>query len=237
MSTTTTQRAGIRLTQVLLACGIAYVVLYVVVNDVVAAHFYPGYDPVSQAISELSATGSPAMAFLAAFSPVWTVLWTVDRVRDRRPASRRRTTCTADYGRSAHRPRIVAVLWLVFPMTSRADIVPGTTAVNDIGHLVMTGLTLIFVLAEIGFSAAAFGWPFRLYAVISCAAVVVFGALTGVQASKVAAGEATPWLGLLERLSIGAWLLWMAVLAVMLMTGARRRRGASGAGPARQCRA
>jgi hypothetical protein len=55
--------------------------------------------------------------------------------------------------------------------------------------------------------------------VISCAAVVVFGALTGVQASKVAAGEATPWLGLLERLSIGAWLLWMAVLAVMLMTG------------------
>jgi hypothetical protein len=90
MSTTTTQRAGIRLTQVLLACGIARVVLYVVVNDVVAAHFYPGYDPVSQAISELSATGSPAMAFLAAFSPVWTVLWIAFGIGVRRAAAGRR---------------------------------------------------------------------------------------------------------------------------------------------------
>jgi hypothetical protein len=30
--------------------------------------------------------------------------------------------------------------------------------------------------------------------------------------------QPTPWLGLFERLSIAPWLLWMAVLAVMLLT-------------------
>jgi hypothetical protein len=48
-------------------------------------------------------------------------------------------------------------------------------------------------------------------------AVVVFGALTAVQASTLPTGGPTPGLGLLERLSIGPWLLWMAVLAVMLI--------------------
>jgi hypothetical protein len=74
MSTTITQPTSTRLTQILLACGVLYAVLYVAANDVVAAGLYEGYDPVSQAISELSATGSPAKAFLAAIFPIWPVL-------------------------------------------------------------------------------------------------------------------------------------------------------------------
>jgi hypothetical protein len=54
-------------------------------------------------------------------------------------------------------------------------------------------------------------------------AVVVFGALTGMQAPRVPAGEPMPWLGLLERLSIGPWLLWLAVLAIKLMTATMAR--------------
>ena len=62
MSRTVTQATVGRLTQVLLACGVLYAALYVILNDVVAAGLYDGYDPLSQAISELSATGSPARA-------------------------------------------------------------------------------------------------------------------------------------------------------------------------------
>ena len=91
-------------------------------------------------------------------------------------------------------------------------------ATNDVGHIVMSAVTVVFILSQIGFSVAAFGWRFRLYATISAMAVVVFGTLTGVQARNVAIGEPTPWTGLAERLSIAPWLLWMAVLAVMLMT-------------------
>jgi hypothetical protein len=48
--------------------------------------------------------------------------------------------------------------------------------------------------------------------------IIVFGALTSMQAAKLPTGQPTPWLGLFERLSIAPWLLWMAVLAVMLLT-------------------
>jgi len=54
--------------------------------------------------------------------------------------------------------------------------------------------------------------------------VLVFGALTGMQAPKVPAGEPTPWMGLFERVSLWAWLLWMAVLAIILLRD-RTRRG------------
>ena len=48
--------------------------------------------------------------------------------------------------------------------------------------------------------------------------MVVFGALTAVQASALAAGGLTPWMGLFERISIAPWLLWMTVLHFILMT-------------------
>ena len=47
------------LVRVLLACGVAYSLLYVVENDVIAATRYEGYSRMSQAISELSAKGGP----------------------------------------------------------------------------------------------------------------------------------------------------------------------------------
>ena len=44
----------------------------------------------------------------------------------------------------------------------------------------------------------------------------------------MAIGEPTPWMGLAERLSIAPWLLWMAVLAVMLMTARYAEPGGAG---------
>jgi len=181
LSTTVKKTTGARLTQILLACGALYAVLYVVVNDVVAAGLYEGYDPVSQAVSELSATGSPAKVFLTTIFPVWLALMVAFGIGVRRAAGRRRALRVTGNLLVAH--GIVALLWLAFPMTSRTDITAGApAATNDVGHIVM------------------------------------FGTLTGIQARNVAIGEPTPWMGLAERLSIAPWLLWMAVLAVMLMT-------------------
>jgi hypothetical protein len=53
---------------------------------------------------------------------------------------------------------------------------------------------------------------------MSIVIVVVFGALTAVQASTLAAGGLTPWMGLFERISIAPWLLLMAVLHFILLT-------------------
>ena len=125
---------------------------------------------------------------------------------------------------------IVGLLWLAFTMTSRADITSGApAAVNDIVHLVMTAATIVFVLSEIGFSAAAFGWRFRVF--VSAVTVVVFGALTAAQASRLPAGGPTPWMGLFERISIAPWLLWMAVLHFILMTAGNSEHGGAGGRP------
>jgi hypothetical protein len=50
----------------------------------------------------------------------------------------------------------------------------------------------------------------------SLAALLVFGTLSFLQAPKIAAGEPTPWLGLVERANLATYLLWIAVLAVTL---------------------
>ena len=57
------------LVRVLLACGIAYPLLYVVENDVIAATRYEGYSRMSQAISELSAKDAPTRKILAETLP------------------------------------------------------------------------------------------------------------------------------------------------------------------------
>jgi Protein of unknown function (DUF998) len=217
VSTPTRRSTGDRLTQILLACGVIHGTLYIILNDVVAAGLYEGYDPLSQAVSELSATGSPANAFLSTVFPVWPVLMGAFGIGVWRAADGRRALrITADL-LVAH--AIVGLLWLFFPMTARVDMAPGAPAtVNDIGHLVMTVATIVLILSQIGFSAAVFGWRFRIYAIASVVTVVVFGALTAAQASKLPTGGTTPYMGFVERISIAPWLLWMAVLAVVLIT-------------------
>lgn len=228
MSTTVTPATGTRLTRALLGCGVLYAVLYAFVNDVLAAGMYPGYDRFAQAVSELSATGSPAKAFLRATLPMWSMLMVGFGLGILRAAGEQRPLRLTGGLVIAH--GIVALLWLAFPMTSRTDITAGRpVAANDVGHIVLTAVTVAFILSQIGVSAAAFGRRFRLYAAVSAVTVVVFGALTGLQAPKLQAGEPTPWMGLLERVGIAPWLLWMAVLAVMLMP-ARDGRAATGSG-------
>jgi hypothetical protein len=175
---------------------------------------YPGYDPLSQAVSELSATGSPAAAFLTAVFPVWPTLMVAFGIGVRRAAEGRRALRVTGVLLVVH--GLVQVLWLAFPMSSRTDITAGASAASDVGHLLLTAATVAFILAEIGFSAAAFGWRFRLYAIASALTVVTFGALTGRQAAQLAAGDPTPWMGLFERISIAPWLLSMAVLHLIL---------------------
>ena len=119
--------------------------------------------------------------FLTTIFPVWLALMVAFGIGVRRAAGGRRALRVTGNLLVAH--GIVALLWLAFPMTSRADITAGApAATNDVGHIVMTAVTVAFILSQIGFSATAFGWRFRLYATVSAVAVVVFGTLTGIQA-------------------------------------------------------
>jgi hypothetical protein len=211
------------LVRALLACGVGYSLLYVVQNDVIAASRYEGYSRRSQAVSELSAKGAPTRRFLAAMLPLSAALMTAFGIGVSKSAGRSRALRVTGALLVAGGP--VSVAWLPFPMSSRADIQRGAGAGNDVGHLVLSGATGLLVLSQIGSAAAAFGTRFRLYSLASAATVLLFtGVLTGREAAKLAKGEPTAWMGLYERIGLGAWLLWIAMLAIDLLPTAQAGR-------------
>jgi hypothetical protein len=218
------ERGASALWSALLACGVAYPLAYIVANDVVAAAIYDGYSRVDQAISELSATEAPSKAFLTAMLPVFTLLligFGIGVWGAARRGAALRVTGWLLIAQGALFP-----LWLLFPMTSREEMVEGATTTNDVGHLALGALAVLFILAQIGSSAMALGKRFRLFALAMAATVLLCGGLTAVLSSDIASGDPTPWTGLVERLSYGSWLLWMAALALVLL---RRRKGAANA--------
>jgi hypothetical protein len=207
--------------QALLACGIVYALLYPIVNDVIAATLYDGYSRMSQAVSELSATGAPTHAFLTAVGPVFSLLLIGFGLGIWRSAHGKRSLRIAGALVIAH--GAMSFLWVLGPMSQRDVIAAGGATSADTLHLVLSAATGLFVAAYVATTAVGFGWAFRLYSAVTIATAFVFGLLSA-QVDELAAGAPTPYMGLLERIGIGAWLVWMAVVATVLWRTNRARR-------------
>jgi hypothetical protein len=219
------------LQRALLACGILYSGVYAAANDLVAAARYPGYSRLSQAVSELSATGAPTKSFLTAMLPVFVGLMLAFGAGLLKAARGRRALTVTGGLFIAH--ALTAPLWLLAPMSQRDLIAAGGGTTQDTFHIVLAALTVVFILSQLGFGAAAFGWRFRLYSLLSAVIVIAGGVSTGVQSSRMAAGQLTPWLGLTERIGMVAWLGWMAVLAIVLLREVPFSASSEAAGGAR----
>jgi hypothetical protein len=88
--------------------------------------------------------------------------------------------------------------------------------VNTI-HLVVTAVTVLLILLIIGFGATADGKWFRLYSYATIVVLIVAGALTFLYLPQIAANLPTPWMGVKERINIYGYMLWMAVLSIILL--------------------
>jgi hypothetical protein len=201
------------------------------VNDVIAAAHCPDYNRIDQAVSELSATGAPTRRFLVRMLPAFAGLAVAYGIGVCKAARGRRSLRAAGLVLLATGATNVA--WLPLPMSARGAIARGEASSSDTGHLILSGLTVAEILALLGAGSGAFGSLFRMYSLGSAAVVLLSGALTARQASHLANGQPTPGMGLYERISIGAWLQWMAVLATILLREQRplvrrRRQGGSG---------
>lgn len=211
----TTSRRGLSLTHVLLACGVAYLFLYIFENDVVAATIYDGYSRMDQAISELSARGAESRPFLVAMTPVNALLLLACGVGVWRSAlgSRRLQALGATlmvWGASH-------VAWLWYPMSPRAELsATGAAGTNDIGHIILTVLTFAFILTVLTLGAFSFGRRFRWYSIGTAIVILVTGGIVGIQSAGMAEGDPTPWMGLIERISGYGMLAYVAAVAVWL---------------------
>jgi hypothetical protein len=193
-----------RVRRAMLAAGVLSSLLYVVATDVVAAARWDDYTRTGEMVSKLFAVGSPARPVLIVLvGGVYTVLmitfgFGIWAAAHGNRALRATGALLIAYGVS----NIVA---LFFPLDlNNHAAVPM--------HIVATNSMLVLMLAAMGFSAAAFhGW-LRVYAIAS----LVVSVVAGIVSFMAAPHEPNLVLGIGERISIGAFLLWVVALAIAL---------------------
>jgi hypothetical protein len=211
-------------TKLLLLSGIAAVAVYAI-GDVVSGLLYDGYRWADQAISELSAFGSPVRPLMVSVIVVHNVLLLGFGIGILRVAKRR----------SLHWIGILEVVnfivvglttHTIWAMSSRGM----ATGFNDTMHIALSTVFGILVATMMALSAIAYrGW-FRVYALATMAVVIGFGMASGAAMGGIEQND-TPWAGAFERINAYAYFAWLVVLAVTVIRhelGGSRATGESG---------
>ena len=197
-----------RRTRQLLACGIAAPIVYLAL-DLACSALAPAYRWSDMTVSELSAIDAPTRPlWVAGMTLVYEPLQLLFALGVWRAAGTR------------WRLRVSALLLLAIalvglawpPMHLRGE----PTSLTDTLHIVWTAVFALLSLTTMALAAGALRRAFRLYAIVSIAAIVAAGAITGAMSGPIPAGGATPWIGVVERISVYGWAAWMVVLAFAL---------------------
>ena len=217
----------------LLACGIVSSLLYAAMNVFVAAQ-WSAYSSISQTVSELSAIDSPTRGLWVPLGFVWGALllafgYGVWLTATAGPP--RLTEGSAEPApRTNSRPlQIAAALLMIYaafgffwpPMHLRPVLAAGGGTLTDTLHIVWTAISAVLVMLAMGFAAAFFGTPFRVYSIVTIVAMFALGWLTGTYAPAIQANLPTPWVGVWERVLIAFEMLWFMALAAMLLRAPR----------------
>jgi hypothetical protein len=200
----------------LIACGVISSVLYAAMLILIPLG-WPGYSSAAQAVSELSAIGAPTRSLWAPLGVLYTVLVSafgtgIVMQRPRKRSLRIAGSVLVVYG----------VLGLFWPPMHLRGVQPTLT---DALHVVFSVATVLLMLLAIVFGAAALGNAFHTFSVATIGVFVLFGTLTFLEAPRLAANLPTPWLGIWERVNIGAFLVWVAVFAMALSRNGREEDG------------
>lgn len=195
------------LRKILLACGALSSVLYLGA-DVVAALVYPDYHSfTAQAISELTANGAPTKGLVEPLFVIYNLLvigfaiglWM--SVQD----DRLRATSAFIAG--------IGAVGLIAGPFSEMNLRGSEWMITDTLHIAVTAVIVLCIFGGVMFATSALGGGFYRYSIGTLITLAVFGLIAGLQGVRLAAGEPTPWFGVVERIHIGAYLLWISILA------------------------
>jgi hypothetical protein len=196
----------------LLTCGILAPVLYVAMTLFVGL-LWEGYSVVSGVPSELSAIGAPTRLLWMWLGAVYAVLMVAFGWIVWKSASPNRALRVV--GALLMADTVFGQFWP--PMHQRAVLAAGGGTLTDTLHLVWIVITGLFFMLIVGFGAAALSKRFRVYSIVTMVIVLACGGVTGTYASQIQADLPTPWVGVWERISIAAFMGWIAVLATTLL--------------------
>lgn len=205
-------RVEFGLRRVLLACGVASSLLYVAMNVFVPLG-YPGYSCASQTVSELSAIGAPTRPMWVALGAVYTMFLIAFGVGVWLSARESKALKLA--GLATMIQGIIDPFWP--PMHQRAVLAAGGGDLSDVLHIAFTAAWGSLSMVALICGAIALGGRFRLYSIVTLVALIGFGTLTGLDSPRMQANLSTPLIGVWERINIGAYMLWLAVLAIALI--------------------
>ncbi len=210
------QKPGVM--KALLFAGIAAVVIYGL-GDLVSGLLYHGYRFRDQAISELSAFGSPVRPIMVTAILIHGLLVLAFGVGIWRSADRKSLRWA---GLLLMGAGVVGFpTHTIFAMSSRWM----KAGFNDTMHIILSAVFSLFVFAAIVLSAVAYrGW-FRPYAIITLFILIGFGGASSI-AMRGIAENSTPWAGGFERINAYAYFAWLIVLAVITMRRTRNVRKA-----------
>jgi hypothetical protein len=206
------------LLRALLICGVLSSPLYIGM-DLFTALRYEGYSYVDQWVSELSAVDAPTRSLWLAIGPVYQLLMTLFGVSVWIAAGRRRALRTAAVLVIAY--GLVGFTAPFTPMHGRAFLAEHGPTLTDRLHLVNTAVAVLLIFATIGFAAAAFGARFRIYSAATVLLSLFFGAWTSKMAPRIEADLPTPWGGVIERVSMALFMVWVVVFALALLRRTR----------------
>lgn len=196
----------------LLLCGIVSTLWYIAVNIIVPLQ-YPGYNIASYAVSELSAIDAQTRVLWMTLCFPFSLLVIAFGLG---------VWLTADHNKNLRIAAVVIIFDAIIgffwpPMHKREIIAAGDGTLSDTLHLVWTFIHIILMLFMIGFGAAALGKTFRIYSIGTVTAFIVFGILTALESKGINAGTPTPYIGIWERINMGAYMLWIVVFTIALL--------------------
>jgi hypothetical membrane protein len=210
--------------RVLLGCGVISSLLYLA-TDILGGVRYEGYSFTSQAISELMAINAPSERFVDPLFIAYGVLvlaFGAGVLREGAHRSRAlRTTGALLIG--------YATVGFAGPTLFEMHQRGAGTPHGDAPHMILTGVLVLLTLLAIGFGAFALDRKFRIYSLGTILLMIALGTMAVPYGARLAAGQPTPGLGIVERANVYTALLWVAVLASLLL---RRSsiRGTAGVG-------
>lgn len=199
--------------KILLICGILSSLLYIGF-DIFASLQWESYSYVDQAFSELTAIEAPTRSLMVANAIPYNLLLLAFTLGVWLSANGKRSL------------RIVSIFLLIniisgfiggviFPMHSRGT-QPEMTF-TDTMHIISTAVEVIAMFITIGFAAKSFGNRFRIYSIITIILLLLGGIFAGLYGSQMSEGLPTPWMGIIERVNIYGFMVWVIIFAIMLL--------------------
>ncbi len=193
----------------LLVCGVAAALVIIAIN-LLPAVLWPGYDFLTQSISELRAVGAPTQALALPLDILYGVLITAFSI------------CLWFLGRGNWALRLTAVLLLGYALLGLADAIffpmrvgASVTLRNNNLYSTPMAVSVLCIVLAMGAGALALRNWFRFY---SLGTLVTFAVLTllSIFVFPELAAEPAVRVGLQERSMMFFNLLWLLLLALAL---------------------